>query len=51
MFKKISLGIVVLLLAAVGFVSVKFLLPIQASADKFGPDTAARDYALQDDSR
>ena len=51
MLKKISLGIVVLLLAAVGFVTVKFLLPIQASADKFGPDTAARDYALQDDSK
>ena len=51
MFKKIGLGFVVLLLAAVGFVTVKFLLPIQASADKFGPDTAARDYALQDDSK
>ena len=51
MFKKIGLGFVVLLLAIVGFVTVKFVLPIQASADKFGPDTAARDYALQDDSK
>ena len=51
MFKKIGLGIVVLLLAAIGFVVVKFVLPIQAGADKFGPGTAARDYALQDDSK
>ena len=51
MYRKISLGFLVVLLAAVGFVTFKFLLPIQASADKFGPDTAARDYALQDDSR
>lgn len=51
MFKKIGLGIIVLLLAAAGFVTVKFILPIEASADKFGPDTAARDYALQDDSK
>jgi Protein of unknown function (DUF3604) len=51
MFKKIGLGIVVLLLAATGFVWVKFLMPLQASADKNGPATAARDYALQDDSK
>jgi hypothetical protein len=50
MFKKISLGIVVLLLAGIGFVWVKWLMPIQVAGDKFGPDTAARDYALQDDS-
>ncbi len=51
MFKKISLGIVVLLLAAIGFIWIKWLMPIQVAGDKFGPDTAARDYALQDDSR
>lgn len=50
MLKKISLGVVVLLLAAVGFVWVKFLMPLQTSADRNGPDTAARDYALQDNS-
>ena len=51
MFKKIGLAVVVLLLAAFGFVWVKLLMPLQASADKNGPDTAARDYALQDDSK
>ena len=51
MFRKIGLGIVVLLLAAIGFVWVKLLMPLQASADKNGPETAARDYALQDDSK
>jgi hypothetical protein len=51
MLKKIGLGTVVLLLAAIGFAWVKWLLPIQITLDKFGPDTAARDYALQDDSR
>jgi hypothetical protein len=51
MFKKIGLGIVILLLTAIGFVWVKFLLPLQASADRNGPATAPRDYALQDDSK
>lgn len=51
MFKKIGLGIVVLLVAGMGFVWVKWLLPVQVAGDKFGPDTAARDYALQDDSK
>ena len=51
MLKKVGLGILVLLLLAVGFVWVKWLLPIQLAGDKFGPDTAARDYALQDDSK
>ncbi|MBT7720285.1 MAG: DUF3604 domain-containing protein, partial [Halieaceae bacterium] len=51
MFKKIGLGIVVLLLAAIGFVWIKFLIPLQASADKNGPETAAREYALQDNSK
>jgi hypothetical protein len=51
MFKKIGLGVVVLLLMAIGFVWIKLLMPLQASADKNGPETAARDYALQDDSK
>ena len=51
MLKKIGLGFVILLLAVVGFVWVKLLIPFQASADQNGPDTAARDYALQDDSK
>ena len=51
MLKKIGLGILVLLLAAFGFVWVKFLGPLQASADRNGPETAPRDYALQDNSR
>ena len=51
MFKKIGLGVVVLLLMAIGFVWVKLVMPLQASADQNGPDTAARDYALQDDSK
>jgi hypothetical protein len=51
MFKKIGLGIVVLLLAAIGFVWIKLLAPLQASADRNGPETAARDYALQNNSK
>lgn len=51
MFKKIGLGVLVLLLLAIGVVWVKLLMPLQESADKYGPDTAARDFALQDDSK
>jgi hypothetical protein len=51
MLKKIGWGVVVLLLAAVGFVWVKWVMPLQASADRNGPATAARDYALQDNSK
>lgn len=51
MLKKVGLGMVVLLLVAIGFVWVKWVGPLQASADRNGPDTAARDYALQDDSK
>ena len=50
MLKKIGLGIVVLLLAGIGFVWIKFLLPLQQSADRNGPETAPRDYALQDNN-
>jgi hypothetical protein len=51
MFKKIGLVLIVLLLLALGFVWVKLLMPLQESADKNGPASAGRDYALQDDSR
>ena len=51
MLKKIGLGILVLLLAAFGFVWVKLLMPLQDSADRNGPATAARDYALQDNGK
>ncbi len=51
MFKKIGLGAVVLLLAGIGFVWVKFIGPLQEGADKYGPATAPRDAALQDDSK
>ena len=51
MLKKIGLVLVILLLAVVGFVWIKLLMPLQESAEKNGPDTAARDYALQDDSK
>ena len=50
MLKKIGLVVVVLLLVAIGFVWIKLVMPLQASADRYGPDTAAEDYALQDDS-
>ena len=39
-----------LLLLAVGFVSFKFILPLQESAERNGPATAPRDFALQTDA-
>ena len=42
--------VVVLLLAGTGFVWIKFLLPLQQSADRNGPETAPRDYALQENN-
>jgi len=51
MFKKIGIGVLVLLLAGIGFVWFKFGMPMQARLDKVTPDTAARDYALQDESK
>ena len=51
MSKKIGFGVIVLLLMAIGYIWIKFVFPLQASADRNGPDTAGRDYALQDDSR
>lgn len=51
MFKKIAIGVLVLLFVAFGFLWVKVLGPLQATAERSGPGTAARDYALQDDSK
>lgn len=51
MLKKISLVMAILLLGAFSIVWIKIIAPLQASADRFGPETAARDYALQDNSR
>lgn len=51
MLKKIGLGVVALLLVIAGFVWVRLLMPLQESADRNGPETAAHDYALQDDSK
>ena len=51
MLKKISLVMAILLLGAFSIVWIKIIAPMQASADRFGPETAARDYALQDNSR
>lgn len=51
MLKKVGLGVLLLLLVAIGFVVFRFVLPLQAIADRVGPDTAPRDYALQDNSR
>ena len=48
MLKKIGLGLFVLLLVVIGLVWVRFVIPLQEAADKFGPGTAERDYALQD---
>ena len=42
--------LLLLLLFAGGFVSFKFILPLQKSAEKNGPDTAPRDFALQTDA-
>jgi hypothetical protein len=55
MLKKIVLGVLVLILVlalvVTGYALVKFVIPLQSAADKYGPDTAARDYALQDNSK
>jgi hypothetical protein len=51
MFKKIGIGLLLVLLMGMGYVWVKFLGPIQTSADRAGPDTAPRDFALQENSK
>lgn len=51
MLKRICLVITVILLISLGVITTRVLLPLQASADRNGPNTAARDYALQDINR
>lgn len=51
MLKKILIAIAFLLLAATGYLWVTIWLPLEESADANGPDTAPRDYALQDNSK
>ncbi|MDX1734528.1 MAG: DUF3604 domain-containing protein [Halioglobus sp.] len=51
MLKKTLLGFVVLVLLAVLLLWWKFLGPLYEAAQQIVPDTAAEDYALQDDSR
>jgi len=47
MVKKLSLGALIILLLGIGLVAVGYHLIL----DKIGPDSAPRDYALQDDSK
>ena len=49
MLKKIGLAISLLLLTVVAVAWVKIVAPFQSAAERFGPEGAARDYALQDD--
>ena len=51
MFKKISVTLGVILLLGVGWTWVALISPLREAADKYGPDSAARDYALQDNTR
>jgi hypothetical protein len=43
--------LVVILFGATAYTWVTFIGPIQAAAVKFGPESAAIDYALQDNDR
>jgi len=51
MLKKISLVLSAVLALGVGFIAVKYLIPMYTVLDKAGPGSAPRDLALQDDSR
>ena len=51
MLKKAVLGVVVVLLAAIVFVVVKWVYPLQSTAEKYSAEAVARDYLLQDDSK
>ncbi|MEL0037371.1 MAG: DUF3604 domain-containing protein, partial [Gammaproteobacteria bacterium] len=51
MLKKITLVLLAVLAVGVGFIAVRFFIPLYAVLDKAGPGTAPRDLALQDDSR
>ena len=51
MLKKITLVVLAVLALGVGFIAVKFIIPLYTILDKAGPGSAPRDLALQDDSR
>jgi len=51
MLKKITLVVLAVLALGVGFIAVKFFIPLYTVLDKAGPGSAPRDLALQDDSR
>ena len=51
MLKKIALVLLAVLTLSVGFVAVKFIIPMYTALDVVGPGSAPRDLALQDDSR
>ena len=51
MLKKITLVVVAVLALGVGFVAVKYFVPLYTVLDKAAPGSAPRDLALQDDSR
>ena len=51
MLKKITLLVLAVLALGVGFIAVKFFVPMYSVLDKAGPGSAPRDLALQDDSR
>ena len=51
MFKKIALAMLVVLALGIGFIAVKFVIPMVTVLDKAGPGSAPRDLALQDDSK
>jgi len=51
MLKKIALVLLAVLTLSVGFVAVKFIIPMYTALDMVGPGSAPRDLALQDDSR
>ncbi len=51
MIKKIGLGAGILLLVTAVLIWVKWVDPILRSANNYGPETAPRDYALQDNSK
>ena len=51
MLKKFTLAVLVAFALGIGFIAVKFFIPLYTVLDKAGPGSAPRDLALQDDSR
>jgi len=51
MLKKITLVAFAVLALGVGFIAVRFLIPMYTVLDKVGPGSAPRDLALQNDNR